>query len=328
MGTTARRIGQAGVTLVEMLVVMAIIGVLSAVLVPLAIRGGWGSSSEAAFAARDVFTLLKAARVYASTHNVETALVYGGRIVRDSEMALDSSTFPDPCVAVVDSVILARRLTREEMILINEQPSPNPFRLDRTYYFTPVNTSDSTFRTMPKQTALLTDVFQVDDSGIEPVSTTGLTGVMLYDPSDEMFLEPNRDRCTDPLASPLPILDYALDGLPRVDDVAGTFSFPAHRFLPDGTLRVRDGFAPQRIRFRVGAMPDRDYDDRFGSSSNSAEQLVPQTIRVMFDTINPEDSVRYIADNDSPSNTTDDYYAERDVTIELFVPTGRVKMLP
>lgn len=328
MGTAAQRIRKAGVTLVEMLVVLAVIGVLSAVLIPLAIRGGWGAGSETAFAARDVFTLLKAARIYASTHNVETALVYGGNIVRDSEMALDSSTFPDPCVAIVDSVVLARRLTREEMIRINELPGTNPFWIDRNYYFTPVNTADSTFRTMPKQTALLTDMFQVDESTGTPISATGLSGIMLFDPSEGEsgeFLTPRNDRCTDPNASPA--LDYVLDGLPRVDDVAGTFSFPAHRFMPDGTLRVPENFGPQRIRFRVGALPDRTYDDRFGSSAD-AEQLTPQPIRVMFDTTEPEDSVRYIADNASSSDTTDDYNAEIDVTIELFVPTGRVKMLP
>lgn len=326
MSKSAQRIGRAGVTLVEMLVVLAVIGVLSAVLVPLAIRGGWGVGSETAFAARDVFTLLKAARVYASTHNVETALVYGGNIVRDSEMALDSSTFPDPCVAVVDSVMLARRLKREEMIEINELVEPNPFRLDRGYYFTPVNTADSTFRTMPKETALLADVFEVDESGSVPISTTGLTGILLYDPSDLMFLEPARDRCTDPSASVYPTLDYVLDGLPDTAINPGVFSFPAHRFMPDGTLRVPESFAPQRIRFRVGALPDRSYDDRFGSSANT-EQLTPQTIRVMFDTTSPEDSVRYVADNAS-GDTADDYYAETDVFIELFVPTGRVKMLP
>lgn len=309
MSKSAQRIGTAGVTLVEMLVVLAVIGVLSAVLVPLAIRGGWGTGSETAFAARDVFTLLKAARVYASTHNVETALVYGGNMVRDSEIPTN------PCVPIVDNVLLARRIKREEMIRINEG-FPNTFTdLRATHIFVPLTSADGGFRTVPKDMVVLPDMFGV--TGVSPqfVSNTGLRGLQLFDPHGMTFMEPRNDSC-DGSTTQGQVLDYAVDTL--------DLSFPAHSFTPEGSMRVQDAFDRQRVRFRVGSRPDLTYKERFHTNSEQDALTFPPISVAFADPAGQDVGLPFFDDGIPETND----YADVDVWIELFVPTGRVKLLP
>ena len=69
-----RRAG--GLTMVELVVVVAIIAIMAAVAIPSFARMGllWRNDLQAS--ARELYTLLRAARIYASTYNVETAVVY------------------------------------------------------------------------------------------------------------------------------------------------------------------------------------------------------------------------------------------------------------
>lgn len=308
MDRLTERRGRAGLSLVELLVVLAMIGVLSAVLVPLAVRGGWGSGSKTAFAARDVFTLLKAARVYASTHNVETALVYGGNMVQDSEIA------GNPCVPIIDSVMLARRIKREEMIRIN-QFFPGTFTdLGTSNVFVPITTADGGFRILPKQMVVLPDVFTVQDVNGQFISRTGLYGVQVYEPDAAAYLEPRTDTCEGSTTQGS-VLDYSVDSL--------GLSFPAHRFQPDGSVRVDDGI-PQRLRFRIGSRPDMTYQDRFYTNPES-DVLTSTDVPTRFaDSAGQMIPMPFFDDGIPETND----YPDVDVWLEVFVPTGRVKLLP
>ena len=133
-----------GFTLVELLVVVAIIIMLASVTVPAMVRGGWLGGNPTNSAARDLFALLRASQVYATTHNVDAAVAYGIAAPRDSLYTGDGgllnnsvpeafvpldylvSAFPNLDVpldnpahttqnAVLNSAMLIRRITIQEL---------------------------------------------------------------------------------------------------------------------------------------------------------------------------------------------------------------------
>ena len=69
-----RRAG--GLTMVEILVVVAIIAIMAGVAIPSFARMGLLWKNDLQSSARELYTLLTAARIYATTYNVETAVVY------------------------------------------------------------------------------------------------------------------------------------------------------------------------------------------------------------------------------------------------------------
>lgn len=296
-----------GLSLVEMLIVLGIIGIVSAVIIPFAINGGWFTSSKAAFAAREYFTLLKATSVYASTYNVDTALAYGGRTVVDSETG--------ERVPVVDNLVLARRLKREEIIELRDAGHDGQLTSVDADYYAVVFGPEGVFRPLPNETCLLPDVFELElDQNGDPinVSKTGLRGIRLYDVEGQIFIEPRFDQGVS--------LDYALDQLPE--------SFPAHIFKPDGSLRVDT--TRQRFRVRAGVLPDQPYSDRFHTSEEFLpdERSIP-TVFNLFDTDGTTPLIVgvdtfYSTDPDDAPNT----FADIDAEIEFFVVTGRVKVIP
>jgi hypothetical protein len=292
MGRATQRRESAGLTLVELLVVLGMIGVISAVVVPIAIRNGWSTASKTAFAARELFTILKAARVYASTYNVETAVAYGGVLVEDSELKRDPSI--NRIVPVADSVVLARRLKREELIFYG-------LGANNTDIFVPLRSEEGVYRKLPKEMVVLPDLFET--TGAAPIeSTRGLEPVRVYDVDGGVYFQPRAD--------------YALPG-------AAPSSFPAHRFLADGSMRAPEGV--QRFRFRVGARPDAAYKDRFHSNSET-DALRAETLPVIFDAdyaTTPMEML-LVFDGGPAANSSPDIAT----SIELFAPTGRVKLAP
>jgi len=321
----ARRRFDRGVTLVELLIVLGVIGLITAVVVPFAVNAGWFTSSKASFAAREYYTLLKAASVYAGTYNVETAVAYGTRIVEDSEQLPENPNLR--YVPVVESLVLARRLKREEIIELRERghgllvdPSAD--------YYVPIESVEGIFRPLPNQTCLLPDIFEIEPETVSdplPVSKTGLLGVRLYDIADAAFLEPRYFR--NPITDELLHLDYSLDGyVPDENDPALPGSFPAHLFKPDGTLRVHPDLARQRLRVRTGVLPEAAYSDRFHTGEDAPPEQ--RDIYIVFnDLLRPRDvpiPTYYSTDPSDPIDT----FADIDSEIELFVATGRIKVLP
>ncbi|MBI2432098.1 MAG: prepilin-type N-terminal cleavage/methylation domain-containing protein [Candidatus Hydrogenedentes bacterium] len=65
-----------GITLVELLVVMAIVSLLAAISIPTFATLGGFLRSDLQNASRDLYSVLRAARIYATTFHVDTAVVY------------------------------------------------------------------------------------------------------------------------------------------------------------------------------------------------------------------------------------------------------------
>jgi prepilin-type N-terminal cleavage/methylation domain-containing protein len=73
----------AGLTLVELLVVLSILAVMAAVAIPSFARMGYFSKNEVQNSSRELYAMLKAAKVYAATYRVSAGIAY---------------RFPDPVV--------------------------------------------------------------------------------------------------------------------------------------------------------------------------------------------------------------------------------------
>ncbi len=90
--------GQRGWTLLELLVVMAIIGLLAVISIPVT---RMFSRNDLRDGARTIYTMLRAARMYAMTYNVEAAVIYS--LDYPFERLEDGSAYFDP---LEDSILM------------------------------------------------------------------------------------------------------------------------------------------------------------------------------------------------------------------------------
>ena len=254
--------GKEGLSLVELLIVLAIVSMMAAVAVPVFIKMASLSRGRLDEGAQDIYQLARSARIYASANRVETAVVYALKTVKDSR---DGTT--DQVIA--DAVCLARRLTEEERrhFFPGATPPDYPF-------FVTVNSREGQFRTLPYGTAIRGRVTNIDVPlpdqllGEEEVpagsgvycSTQGLTFVRLY--------QQDGDNSLAPILPRLKTGTYVHFG---PDLTPAPYPFPAHVFRPDCAVRVANEHAHNRLDIRVGASPDVLPDDRFVDVSTNDE---------------------------------------------------------
>lgn len=227
-----------GITLIELLIVLAIVGLLTTVAIPFVIQAGLLSGNKADLAGRELFNMLRAAKVYAGTYNVDTGLAYSVRTVDDS--------FTSGNVGIVDAVGLVRRLRREELEAMNFSPE------DELYV--PVATGDSVFTFIANESCILPNFF-FDRDG-QPVDSA-LKAVTILDRESLTPIEP---RLNANLGVPTPQDLFMID-----PSDPNQFVFPATVFNSSG--EVTGVLAKQRIRIRVGPLPTADPDDRFVDST-------------------------------------------------------------
>ena len=307
-----RRKNESGLSLVELLVVLGIIAVITSVSIPMFVRSGNSTSNKTALAARELFTVLRAAKIYATTHNVETAVVYGGLLVQDS--------FSGVTVPVVDSMTIVRRLKRKEMAELLLAGALTDFSVNYPLYVQ-VREGNSNFKRMPDGTCILPDVFEVGLGA--NYSRTGLTGVIVYDPLDRQFLSPRTGAYPGNTTA---VLAYALssdpDGFPA--------AFPAHRFSPEGALLPDQSLPQQRVRFRVGLLPSADPSDRFFVDLGDDRQMDIENIDLVdirfSDLPDEPSSIEILHDPNRFNFNLLDTPIDIDVDIFIYVPTGRVKV--
>ena len=320
-----RRKGESGLTLVELLVVVGIIAIITSVSIPILARTGLFTSSKADLAAREVFTILRAAKIYATTHNVETAVAYGIRIVDD-----DSFSFLEDCngqpvvLPVVDSMTVVRRLKRKEILELLQTGVLTNVSVNTPLYVQ-VHEGNSNFKRMPNGTCILPDFFEFDS-----YSATGLTDVIIFDPIDGQFLSPRTWFSNDDINKENPfILSYALSSDPN--------AFPAHRFSPEGALLA--DVPQQRLRFRVGILPSADPSDRFFVDIGDVRLMESNNVRsipILFSELGgfpcKPMSINVVHDPDRLvseefGSQIFDTPIDIDVEILLYVATGRVKVV-
>lgn len=267
----ARRDREGGLTIVELLVVLSIIGLIGSLSIPVLARMGLFGGRTTELASRELFSMLKAAKIYATTHNVETAVAY-------SVIAPEDSVTGAPA-PIMDGMILLRRLKRAELDAGGEAlrtrvarslldqcdcVSDTTIRLcicgapisqcsdacrEAREVFVPVQNREGGFRKFSNRTGILLKDLLVFASKVESQQEyifrelTGLTTVAIYDPEGDRFITPRLMR------GPFEPLFSEWEGL-----------FPAHVFLPSGEIESES--SKQRVALYVGLYPDADPEDR------------------------------------------------------------------
>ncbi|MFP4190874.1 MAG: Tfp pilus assembly protein FimT/FimU [Candidatus Hydrogenedentota bacterium] len=366
----SRQKNQRGYTLVEVLVVVAIIALITGISAPAMVRFARMMGEDTREAAHEVQRLMRWAQVHSASNGVDTAVVYNINVVPDS-MADDEP------VRIIDGMGLMRRLRRDEFgetrqMLRNlyqpaaDYPDEHEFidSLRRGRLMVPLEVEDEEgyiFRQLPEGTCILPiyayyvgepsyvilDGYEVagDPLGLhepmvdradrqflrshypgmnqhededEPFKLDGLNrrlngyrsvqvlDLVNYDleeieqeftqdgvappPIEDLFIQPRRDPIDD-------AYDLSYDGRP--------WSFPAHIFRPDGRIETSGG-GRARLEVKVGAAPDRPFEDRFVE-----DPPVPMEFQQ--------------ANLDYDSDDTHLLW-ETGHTLELFTTTGRVRL--
>ena len=233
-----------GFTLVELLVVLAIVGFIVVLSIPMVGRLGLLGGSQQELAGRELFTLLRAAKIYATTYNVETALAYSVLAGNDSET--------DARVPYIDSIAIVRRLKpnelRDRVVELDQAALTEPMPVDAPKnWFVPLRDSEGRFKRFTGETCIL------NDPGIAADFVDGIT----IEDSSGSAVETSFDKAM--------AMDYITlydeDTGAIIESVKGDLQFPAHVFGPSGAI-VPDSDV-QRIPLRVGLRPDASPDERF-----------------------------------------------------------------
>ncbi len=249
-----------GYSLIELLVVLAIISMIAGVAVPTLMKAGAFSREDQSISSRLIYDMLKGAQVYASTHRTDAALVYGVDTQTDSD---SGST-----VRVVDVIALCRRATDAEADLLYLAGDAR-----RDILFVPVATKAGTFRWLRDGMCIQGDIFdQADDFSSEESDAEndfGLMPVLLTD--DGAILSPR------PGSHYRPDGDAVLPALPSPD------MYPAHIFKPSGYVDC--GSAKERYVFYVGPTPESPAADRFvDPTAGTLEPLPPHRVELFRST--------------------------------------------
>lgn len=249
-------------TLPELLVVLTIVAMLSAVAIPAFVQLGAFSRDELNRSARTVMTLLKAAQQYAITYNVRTAVVYG----LDNYQPVPTPNTPDNMLnPITDSVTGGAARVFATAALMYELPSTSQF--------------GGSFVNAPRGQG----EFATIDGGMVILLRDPETGDVFYD-----RMEPRFDPTLPVANKPHPLghlgigqVNVYLDGsapfTPDPDDTEPPEPFPAHVFLPTGALQIPAGSeVKERYVISIAPVPSEDPTVRLkDAESNSLFVQLP-----------------------------------------------------
>ncbi len=289
-----------GLTLVELLVVLGIIVILATVTVPML---GMFYKNRTDLMARELFTLIRAAQMYATTHNVHAGIGFGFSMRTDSLSG-------EP-VAIIDSYIVARSLKREELKRLGLPNSGQRVMV-------PVAGRDGTFQKFRNEACiLLNEGFQemlVEHIVMPEPDFEG--GGIFGDSPDEIGTfdgQPEIIEVTRMVSSiglsEVRILSDGEAGLMSISDSVELpdilreiwpDSLPGFVFTPEGSLLPDPLLPKQRMRIQVGQYPDADPGERFLMDNSTGQPSLDENgNKIVLGTI-----------------------------IDIWRPTGRVRVRP
>ncbi len=237
-----------GFSLVEMLIVIALIAALAGLAIPAITRAGGFLSDDPDIAARELYASMRAARVYATTYRVNTAVVYG---VTNPDETVDSVT--DEKVRVIDSYGLARQLTRDERRSLG---------ISATNVYALIEDREAYFRRLPANSCIASiDNDYELEIGINADGTfrEGLVPVLLVDVDSSVA------PATATAVAPINTTDFGSD------------AFPAHVFTPSGHMEPESS-PVARFTVNVALMPDASLEERYTIAPGEED---PQTNTVL-----------------------------------------------
>lgn len=302
--TNGKRHRRFGYTLTELLIVLAILAMLSGLAIPAIVKIGGFLSKKSDAAARDLYGVLRAARITAVSYRKDTAVVY--------TVNWRSDNYSNGQSYIIDGYALATRATKEQIAFITDPPGAvvtNPAYQDLENFLAVVSgrladrsiqeddifilssEPQGRFRAMPKNTAVIGHLTAQEE---QTLAATGFIDVPpqsiqefiagLNDAQDPtriyeglrsrgmrtiyLFQVRDADGFLEPVAA-----TNTID--PNATPLSN--AFPAHVFLTNGELGVPgDSLSPwkERITIAVGASPDAALDDRFTVAPNEGAQPV------------------------------------------------------
>ena len=238
-----------GFTLVELLVVLSIVAVMTAVAVPMFSRMGILSGDDLKRGSRELYAMLRAAKLYAATYRVDTAIAY---------TTTAEAVGVDEGGATVYKT--SERFRAIAMFYEHPHLQDNPLVFDNadgTAYtgqriFVPVSEVGGGFKRLP------------GDSCVLPPAQGA---------SDIFVLFPNSDVVEDTYMNGqyMPYKDWKLDWRPA------DRMFPAHIFKPSGRLRT-SGTVRELYAVEVGYTIDTDDEERLFTTD--AGEIVENTVTI------------------------------------------------
>lgn len=291
-----RKRGKRGFTLVELLTVLAIGAVLTAFAIPALANLGLFARDELKGTARDMLATLQAARIYASTYSVNTAVVYAlDNYEGIEDNVANTPGLPNP---VLDTISGQTLRVIVGMAIMYELPGKSaPYKGG----YVPVGGEEGIFRKFqggmvipleytprlaedipPTPTPILYagDSPRVarGDAGQEAMLALGLTIVPAYPDGYGPLTVPGTPDPDAPLSNEAQanFNGTLTPDLSDPNDPRNIEYLPAHVFTANGQL---DGtFAKERFRFFIIAPPDLTPDQRLVSETGTLLISVPMEI--------------------------------------------------
>ena len=204
------RENRAGFTLVEVMVVLAIVALVSAIAIPGLAKLGALSRDEFRRSVSELDSLLREAQVYSTTYNVETAVAYSMDNFSPTETTISAS---EPLLnPILDSLTGAPVRQIDSVAILYKKPN--------TTEFVPVPGDSGEFSALPNGMTMLLNNPETNDH--RP---------FYFDLSASNYVSGGADDC---------ICSLGMNVITASFPDAGPYRFMAHVFKPSGRVSVDD----------------------------------------------------------------------------------------